>query len=415
MARRFLALSTLLLAFAFLLPGQIALAGQPAQKIADVNYNADEIGPALSTFNSLDLYLPPVPDNVRVGLRPLVVWVHGGGLVTGDKKNRMTDKVRLFNDLGYIVASVNYRLSPDCCEFDPARVRAPDHIADLAEALGWLDRNISQYGGDPDRIVLIGHSAGAYLVSLAGTSPAWIEGRGVSRKQILGAVSLDTDNFDIRREASEETPWSRRLAAWNTFGTPGEEQVEPRWERMSPVAHAEQSDPEFLLVTSVNPVRLDANVEMATALGQDPATSVLSVPLDHEGINTALGSPDDTTGETARVSQFIQSVIASAQPAGVKVTRRPAKRVVVKVPRRAGKQALRKVRRKVTFGFKGTGRASGFQCRIDRQKYSACRSPRNYRLKPGSHTFRVRALYPSGRPGNERKVTFRVVARRARR
>ncbi|MDQ5894818.1 MAG: Alpha/beta hydrolase [Actinomycetota bacterium] len=415
MTRRFLTLPALLLALAFLISGPAASAGQPAQKIADINYNEDELGPNMTTLNSLDLYLPEVPDNARVGLRPLIVWVHGGGLVTGDKSNRMPDKVRLFNDLGYIVASVNYRLSPDCCDFDPARVRAPDHISDLAEAVGWLSRNIGNYGGDPDRIVLIGHSAGAHLVSLAGASPAWIEGRKVSRKQIIGVVSLDTDNFDIRKEASNDTPLNRRLSAWNAFGTPGEELVEPRWERMSPVVHADPTDPDFLLVTSLNPVRLSANQEMATALGQDPATSVLGVPLDHEGINTSLGSPGDTTEETTRVSQFIQGLIASARPAGVKVIRRPSKRVVVKVSRRAGKQTIRKVRRKVTFAFKGTGRASGFQCRIDRQKYSACRSPRNSRLKPGSHTFRVRALYPSGRPGNERKVTFRIVTKRANR
>ncbi|HMY27104.1 MAG TPA: hypothetical protein PLJ59_12340, partial [Solirubrobacterales bacterium] len=102
---------------------------------------------------------------------------------------------------------------------------------------------------------------------------------------------------------------------------------------------------------------------------------------------------------------------ALAAPAGVKITRRPAKRVVVKVKRKARKSAIRKIRRKVTFAFKGTGRASGFRCRIDKAKFSPCRSAKNYRLKPGSHTFRVRPLYPSGRPGNEKKVTFRIVRR----
>lgn len=407
MARRLLTLFGLLLA-AVLFPVAQSSAAEPARSILNINYNEDEIGPPDSKSNSLDLYLPPIPDGENGKLRPLVVWVHGGGLMVGDKSNRMPDKVKLFNDLGYLVASVNYRLSPTNWDFEPTRVRAPDHIADLGEAVGWLGRNIANYGGDPDRIVLIGHSAGAYLVTLAGVSPAWIEGRQVSRKQILGVVSLDTDNFDIRKEASNETPFERRMNAWNVFGTPQEEAVEPRWERMSPIVHADASDPELLLVTSQNPLRLAANREMATALGQDPDQTVLSVPLSHEGINTALGSPTDTTDETRRVSEFVQARVAAAAPAGVKVTRRPASRVKVWL-----KRGQRKAKtRKVVFGFKGTGRATGFQCRIDRGKYSRCRSPRSYRLKPGKHTFRVRALYPSGRPGNERKATFRIVARR---
>lgn len=416
MARRLLTLLGLLLA-ALTIPVAHSTAAEPARSILNVNYNVDEFGPADSNLNSLDLYLPEIPDGDSGKLRPLVVWVHGGGFMTGDKSNRMPDKVRLFNDLGYAVASVNYRLSPDisvnCCEFAPDRVRAPDHIADVAEAIGWLAYNFRTYGIDPDAILLIGHSAGAQLVSLAGTSPAWIEGRQVSPEQILGAVSLDTDTFDVRSEAANTSPFQARMLAWNAFGTPQEEAIEPRWDRMSPLLHADPSDPEFLFVTqSTKPNRIAANQAMATALGQDPAASVVGVPYDHEGINTALGSPTDTSQETTRVSEFFQARVAAAQPAGVKVTRRPAKRIVIKVKRGARKNAIRKLRRKVAFGFKGTGRATGFQCRIDNRKFSRCRSGVGYRLKQGAHTFRVRALYPSGRPGNERKINFRIVARR---
>ncbi|HNG58018.1 MAG TPA: hypothetical protein PLX70_11295, partial [Solirubrobacterales bacterium] len=152
-------------------------------------------------------------------------------------------------------------------------------------------------------------------------------------------------------------------------------------------------------------LRMAANDEMATALGQDPAQSVVGVPLDHEGINEALGSITDGTVETARVSQFVRKVAEGARPAGVRMVRRPARTIVVK--RRGALRPGRQVR----FGFVGTGRASGFQCRIDRQPFTRCRSPRDYRLKPGKHVFRVRALYPSGRPGNERTVTFRIVRR----
>ena len=411
------------LAAVLIAAGGTASAAEPARSELNINYNTDEIGPPDANLNSLDLYLPAVSGERGSSLAPLVVWVHGGGFMTGDKLNRIPNKARLFNDLGYVFASINYRLSPDisgnCCDFDPFRVRAPDHISDLAEAIGWLSRHAAPYGGDPDRIVLIGHSAGAQLVSLAGTSPAWIRGGQASPKQVLGVVSLDTDTFDVAAEAADSSPLQARMLAWNAFGTPEEEAVEPMWDRMSPILHADPTDPEFLFVTqSTKPGRMAANQGMATKLGQDPATSVVGVPYDHETINTMLGSPNDSSVETARVSEFVQSAVADAEPAGVRFTKRPAGRVMVKVKRRATRKAtrkaLRRAVRKVTFRFAGTGRASGFQCRIDGKPFSTCRSPRSYRLKAGKHAFRVRPLYPSGRPGKERRISFRIVARRSR-
>lgn len=396
------------------LPATASAAGPSA--IKDVDYNLDEFGPDLKNLNALDIYLPGDDSPATGPLRPVVVWVHGGGHMTGDKSNKMADKVRLFNGMGYILVSLNYRLSPDisksCCTFAPDRVRAPAHISDVGEAIGWMTRNIQSYGGDPDRLVLVGHSAGAQLVSLAGTSPAWSEGRGASSGQFLGVVSLDTDTFMISRETAASSPLQARMLAWNAFGTPEEEAVEPVWDRMSPLLHADPSDPPFLFVTqSTKPGRMAANGEMATALGQDPAATVVGVPLDHEGVNDALGSASDSTVETSRVTQFVQEVVSSASPAGVTIRKRPAKRVVVKVPRHRRKAPLRKV----AFAFAGTGRAASLQCRMDRGGFGKCRSPRVYRLRPGSHTFRVRALYPSGRPGHEKKVIFRVVAVRNRR
>lgn len=184
--------------------GTSAVAAEtPARSVLNVNYNVDEFGPALATENSLDLYLPAGPEGGSKSLRPVVVYIHGGGLMVGDKSNRMPDKVRLFNDLGYIFVSINYRLSPELQEdltgaFAPNRVRAPDHIADVAEAMGWLSKNLRSYGGDPDQIVLIGHSSGAHLAALAATSPDWLKGRQVSPKQLVGTVSLDTDTLNIR-------------------------------------------------------------------------------------------------------------------------------------------------------------------------------------------------------------------------
>ena len=164
------------LAMAGLMLVAVPAAAEPARVITDINYNADEVGPAQSTSNSLDLYLPATDDGFE-GLRPVVVWVHGGAWMTGDKSNRMTDKVNLFNSLGYIVASLNYRLSPDISEgsfdgtWDPTRVRSPDHIADVAEGIAWVSNNVRHYGGDPDRLVRL--RVGDALEKVCREQPGW--------------------------------------------------------------------------------------------------------------------------------------------------------------------------------------------------------------------------------------------------
>lgn len=418
-SRNFVLIALVLSAFVMLHVQPVA-AAQSARTVLNIDYNLDSEGPGQAGANALDLYIPEIADGTETNLRPVVVWVHGGGFMIGDKTNRMADKVRLFNGMGFIVASLNYRLSPDISGSDTSqafaagRVRAPDHISDVAEAFGWIDRNIQAYGGDPDRLIPIGHSAGAHLVSLLSVSPSWVNSRGVSQQQILGTVMLDTNILRVRDEADPNSPGvtpSRRALIQHTFGTPDEEAADPRWDLVSPLLHADPSDPPVLLVTQANvPVRMASNSEMATALGQDPATSVVGVPYNHEGINTSLGSAADPSGETTRVSQFMQGLVDDWLPASVRITKRPAKLVRVGRHTRTGKPRMRKAR----FAWSLGGNNAGAQCRIDARPYRSCESPRLVWLRAGKHTFRVRPLYPSGRPGEERKVSFRIAARRRR-
>ena len=90
----------------------------------------------------LDIYYP---EDIKDF--PTVVWFHGGGLTGGNKHipHELTEQ-------GFAVIAVNYRLSP--------RATNPAYIEDAAEAVAWTFRNIRQYGGDPDKIIVSGHSAG---------------------------------------------------------------------------------------------------------------------------------------------------------------------------------------------------------------------------------------------------------------
>ena len=297
------ALALLALLAAGLCAAPRAVAAAPYVLHADLDYDlGSPVSPAAQ--NQLDVYVPKRPAAKR---RPVVVYVHGGGWQIGDK-GRVGHKARLFTRAGYVFASVNYRLSPSGPGMpDADRVRFPDHPHDVGEALGWLKRNVRRYDGDARRLVLIGHSAGGHLVSLLGADPSFGRAYGVPARAVRGVVSLDTAAFDI---ASQTDP-ARSLHPglyWNAFGTPREEAVDPRWASASPIAFADGGDPPFLLVTQRRPLRIAENRAMLRALGSRRSDSLITVPLDHAGINRMLGSPLDTTRETDAVMAFVRAV-----------------------------------------------------------------------------------------------------------
>jgi acetyl esterase/lipase len=121
------------------------------------------------------------------------IWVHGGGYRTGDKSNQMADKVRLAREQGWILVSVNYRLTDPA---EPTSARFPDHFDDVAAAVAWVHETIARYGGDPDRIALFGHSAGADIVSNVATVPTYLRAHGLDLDVLSCAGPLDTEGFD---------------------------------------------------------------------------------------------------------------------------------------------------------------------------------------------------------------------------
>ena len=145
-------------------------------------------GPA--RLQKLDVY--PAAGDV-CGANPVVMWVHGGGWRVGDK-TRLEAKRAWARAHGWTLVSVNYRLSdPEV----PAgrRVRYPTHNRDVGRAVGWVYDHIAGYGGDPSRIALIGHSAGAQIVSSVGVDEDYL--RQAVREAVFGVVSLYTAGYDV--------------------------------------------------------------------------------------------------------------------------------------------------------------------------------------------------------------------------
>lgn len=151
--------------------------------------------------------------------------IHGGGWQTGDKMNRATilPKAEHFVATGYLFISINYRLAPD----HPF----PAHAVDAGNAVSWVFDNISSYGGDPEKIVLMGHSAGAHIAALIATDETYIGAAGHGLGFLKGLVLLDTAAYDIPALAQQRAgslPRSYRSA----FGE--DRRV---WRRASPITY----------------------------------------------------------------------------------------------------------------------------------------------------------------------------------
>jgi acetyl esterase/lipase len=133
----------------------------------------------------LDIYKPIGKTNA-----PVIVWFHGGGL-TGGTKN--IPKALL--DYGYLIVSVEYRLSP--------KVKAPAYIEDAAAGTAWVFQNIAKYEGNVKQIFLSGHSAGGYLDLMIGLENKWLAKHGINTNQIAGLIPLSPQvisHFTIREE-----------------------------------------------------------------------------------------------------------------------------------------------------------------------------------------------------------------------
>lgn len=150
----------------------------------DVAYGRDEA-------QTMDVYLPQGAKNA-----PVIFMVHGGGWRNGDKQmaSVVNNKLARWTPRGFIFISVNYRMLPDA---DPLT-----QADDVARALTAAQTQAAEWGGDPNRFILMGHSAGAHLVSLLNAAPERALKQGA--RTWLGTVSLDTAGMDIVKVMERE-------------------------------------------------------------------------------------------------------------------------------------------------------------------------------------------------------------------
>jgi acetyl esterase/lipase len=173
----------------------------------------------------LDLFFPRTR---TAGPWPLIVVVHGGGWSEGDKYGFDLPQARG----KYLVASINYRMFP--------AFRFPAMIEDVKLAIRYLRANAAGYNLDPERVAILGHSAGAHLAALAalsGPESGWDLGDHLDQSSAVKAAIILSGPSDLARTFSDQ--WAEGLR-FSVFG-------EDQWEAASPVHWAHAGAPPFFI------------------------------------------------------------------------------------------------------------------------------------------------------------------------
>lgn len=129
--------------------------------------------------NKLNIWVPA--GTKKTDKMPVLVWLYGGGWYSGQRDD-YGFAGRAFAKQGFIVVIPDYRLVPEG--------HWPDFLQDSAAAVAWTEKNIESYGGDPGRMALAGHSAGAYNSLMLALDPQWLKAAGSDVSIIRGVVSL---------------------------------------------------------------------------------------------------------------------------------------------------------------------------------------------------------------------------------
>ncbi|MFZ5949791.1 MAG: alpha/beta hydrolase [Candidatus Rifleibacteriota bacterium] len=245
----------------------------------------------------LDIY---APENASGS--PVLVYIHGGAWKMGNKK-MVNDKPVFFTSRNWIFVSANYRLLPEG--------RHPNNAQDVASALAWVHDNIEKFGGNPDRIILCGFSAGAHLAALVGLDGNYLSNSGKSLSVIKTVVLLDNPVSDVLEELKGQSH-DRMIEA---FGDSREIQI-----NASPARHASSSGekPVFIIahsggMPSYSPMsdkdfKLQADL-LATALEKSEAKAYIfpHLNLNHTELDRNFASFNDQAGVTAPIMNLLEN------------------------------------------------------------------------------------------------------------
>jgi len=176
----------------------------------------------------LDIYYPKGTKEFAT-----IVWFHGGGLTGGSRY------FPALKDQGIALVAVSYRLAP--------KVQAPAYIEDGAAAVAWVLENIGRYGGDPKKVFVAGHSAGAYLASMIAMDAQWLKAHNVSNRSLAGLIAVSgqmTTHLAVKKQRGDKGP-----------------ELRPIIDAYGPLYHASKDLPPICLIVGGREIEFKSRVE----------------------------------------------------------------------------------------------------------------------------------------------------------
>lgn len=242
------------------------------RRIADLPYR-EPGSVACSARCTADLYLPDA------AAADCVVWLHGGGLVEGDKGGPGSPV--LLPD-GFALVSANYRL----LQHEPF----PACLEDAAAVVAWSRGALAAQGVACRRLFVAGSSAGAYLAAMVALDPSWLAGYGASPSTLAGAI-----------------PLSGQMASHFAYRTSiGHHPDQPLVDRMAPLWHARKDAPPLLLIAGSDdmPCRPEENLYLRAAMrtaGHRHTACHIIPGRDHGTIGSGFCAPGDASDPVTRL------------------------------------------------------------------------------------------------------------------
>ena len=226
---------------------------------------------------ALDVYAPASGTGM-----PVIVYIHGGGWRYWDRKG-VDLKPAAFAAEGFVFVSVGYRLVPE--------VRYRGQCSDVARGLRWIRDHIAEFGGSPERLHLMGFSAGAPMAGLVVADPQYLESAGVPLGAIQSVTGLDGDCYDIPQQIRMTDAKTREYheSVW------GEDPA--GWADPSPITHlgAGVKYPPFLLVhlASREDSKWQANAFAERYREAGGTAEVIAADTTHGRLNAEIGREGD--------------------------------------------------------------------------------------------------------------------------
>lgn len=253
--------------------------------LSDIPYGKD-------ANQTLDVYIPTDAKDA-----PVIFMVHGGAWQGGDKaiKSEVENKIAHWVTRGFIFISTNYRTLP--------KIRPVEQTKDVEAALLFSQESVREWGGSPEKFILMGHSSGAHLVSLVSSNYNTIMGNGII--PWLGTISLDISGYDIVKKIIGPNPSEFYK---EKFG-----ESPHYWEKASPFHALTDKIPPFLAICSLRSddacTQAENFIEKAKNLGT--YVELLPKDLSHGEINSELGKDSYYTNNVDDFLKKLSPSIAS--------------------------------------------------------------------------------------------------------